>query len=131
MTEKIDDIGRQAVTIHCFIDEVQGSAFDRYRTLTLKQVKIVKKVVNKFLRNMKKSEYYYLSSEAWGDSFYQNIVNHVDRHRKEDEKEPDYLTWIQYQFHSFIKEVFPSYYDGLFRVKKGRFYKKTLEMLLR
>lgn len=127
----IDNIGKQAVTIHVFIDKIQGTAFWHHEP-THKQVQVLKKIVNKFLRNMKNSEYYYLSSERYGDNYYQNIENHLDRKQKKEYQDPVYLTWIQYQFHSFICDVFPAFYDKMFRVKGyEKFYKSTLEILLR
>jgi hypothetical protein len=124
------DIGKEAVTIHVFIDSIQGSAWD-HQSFSYRQVKTVKKAVNKFLKHMKASEYYYLSSEKYADNYYQNILNHLDTKLGEGDKESDYLTWLQYQIHSFIKDVFPEYYDGFFRVKGyNKFYKKILQRLL-
>lgn len=121
----IDRIGQEAVTIHLFIDKVQGHVFDRHG-ITHKEIHAVKKIVEKFLTHMKKSEYYPLC-DKWAATYYNNILNHLDI--KEDD-DPAYLTWIQYQFHDFIHDVFPDYYTGQFSVKRGRFYKKVLERLL-
>jgi len=128
----IDDIGKQAVTVHVFIDKIENDiAYNKY-DIPHAKMRLVKKVINKFLKNMKNSEYYYLSDEKWGDNFYQTIVIHTDDTSEENDNTATYLTWIQYQFHKFIKDVYPDYYDGIFRVKRyRRFYKQTLEKLLR
>lgn len=120
----IDQIGQEAVTIHLFIDEIQGRVFD-HRVVTHKQLHAVRKAIEKFLGHMKKTEYYFLC-DKWASTYYDNIMMHLDL--KGDD--PAYLTWIQYQFHGFIMDVFPSYYTGQFKVKRGRFYKRVLERLL-
>ena len=128
----IDEIGKQAITVHVFIDKIQHSNEYSEFDIPHTKMRIVKKVINTFLRNMKNSEYYYLSDEKWGDNFYDTIIRHVDDTTEEKDNTSTYLTWIQYQFHRFIKEVFPQYYDTHHRIKRYKnFYKKTLETLLR
>ncbi len=128
----IDNIGKQAVTVHVFINDIQDSIEYNKHSIPHVKMRLVKKVINKFLRNMKNSDYYYLSDKKWSDNFYQTIVDHVDIKLEKDGDTSEYLTWIQYQIHSFIQYVYPDYYDGVFRVKRySRFYKQTLEMLLR
>jgi len=128
----IDDIGKMAVTLHVYIDEIQGTYMDRNHGITVRQKKLIQKLVNKFLRYMKNTEYYYACDKRHATNYWEAIESHTNRQRKSDFDKSSYLTWIQYQIHRFIQDVYPTHYDGIFRVKGySRFYKRTLEKLMR
>jgi len=126
----VNKIGKQAVTIHVFSDSLQGNAFE-CKAVTYRQIKTVTKITNKFLRNMKNSKCYYFKNR-FRETFYQTILDHLDKKQDDMYKNSIHLTWLQYQIHSFITHIFPNYYDGINSVKGyKKFYKKTLEELLR
>lgn len=128
----IDDIGKQAVTLHVFIDKMQHNIEYSEFDIPHSQIKLVQKAVNKFLNNMEQTEYYFLS-DKWGRTYHDYIQSHVDDLKELEDNTATYLTWIQFQIHSFIRDVFPSHLgDSFHRVRGYRnFYKRTLETLLR
>lgn len=133
----IDDIGKMAITLHVYIEdrldyyEYRSNRYSQHN-MPENAMRIIQRAVNKFLKQMKKSNYYYLCSEDYAENYFDRINRHMNRSRKEDDSTSVFLTWVMYQIHDFVRDVFPYYYDGIHNVKNyDSFYKSTLEKLLR
>jgi len=70
------------------------------------------------------------SEDSFGTTYYRSIKTHLMREKK-DEDNAIWLTWVQFQLHRFIHDNCPEYDPNDKLAKKPRFYKGTLEMLLR
>lgn len=122
---------KEALTVCLYIDEIQYQLEISPYSVHDKKIRLVRKVVEKFLTLMKKSGYDQVK-DRWNKTYYERILDHLDCNRHEDSV-AIYLTYIQMQFHDFCRHYLPKRMGyGNYRrdTKHVSYYKSTLRRLM-